>query len=57
MNYVLFCILEFGVYAIAVYRYRKNQKLYWMTIVILFLCAFIRVGTGPISVCVPAFRR
>ena len=47
MNYVLFCILEFGVYAIAVYRYRKNQKLYWMTIVILFLCAFIRVGTGP----------
>ena len=47
VNYILFVILEFGVYAFVVYRYRKDQALYWMTLLILFGCAFIRVGVGP----------
>lgn len=42
--YLVFLILEVGVYFLAIYRYQKNNKLFWLIVVVLCVCPLIKVG-------------
>ena len=44
--YVLFILLEVGVYALAIYKYQYKNPLYWLSIVVLAVCPWIHVGSG-----------
>ncbi len=42
--YLLFCLLEFGVYLVFLWKYRRKDPLLWLMIGILLVCPLIRVG-------------
>lgn len=44
--YVIFMILEVGIYYIAVYDFKKKDPLYYVTLVWLGICPLLRVGFG-----------
>ena len=44
--YLIFFIIEVGFYFLSIYRYQKNESLYWITVLVLFVCPLIRVGLG-----------
>ena len=44
--YLIFFIIEVGFYFLSIYRYQKNDSLYWITVLVLFVCPLIRVGSG-----------
>ena len=44
--YLIFFIIEVGFYFLSIYRYQKNESLYWITVLVLFVCPLIRVGSG-----------
>lgn len=45
--YVIFALVEIGVYAFAMYKYQYKNPLYWLCIFVLMLCPWIHVGGGP----------
>lgn len=44
--YVLFILLEIGVYYIYLYRYYKRNWLFYISLFSLLICPFIKVGSG-----------
>lgn len=44
--YCLFIILEVGLYAFVIYPYQKDKALYWVSLITLLICPWIRVGSG-----------
>ncbi len=42
--YLLFCALEFGVYLPFLWKYRRREPLFWVSVGILLCCPFLRVG-------------
>lgn len=44
ISYILFCILEFGVYYSLIYKYHKKDILFYILFVVLLLCPFVKVG-------------
>ncbi len=44
LKYLLFYILEFGIYAFFVYRYNRKNAIFYIALVTLFVCPFIKVG-------------
>lgn len=44
--YILFILLEVGVYFLAIYKYWRNKALYYLAIVWLCICPLITVGFG-----------
>ena len=44
MYYIVFIILEVGVYFLSIYHYQKNNPLFALTLVILLVCPWIHVG-------------
>lgn len=44
--YCTFIILEVGLYAFVIYPYQKKKALYWICIITLLICPWIRVGSG-----------
>lgn len=44
LKYILFYILEFGVYAFFVYRDNKRNPIYYIVVIMLIICPFIKVG-------------
>jgi len=46
LRYLLFFLLEFGIYLYFICRYRKRDSLVYLVTAILLLCPFIKVGEG-----------
>lgn len=44
VHYIIFYLLEFGIYAIFVYKYSREKIEYYVMILMLILCPFIKVG-------------
>lgn len=44
--YIVFMLLEVGVYAFTIYKYQYSNPLFWLCIIVLMLCPWIRVGSG-----------
>lgn len=45
-KYVLFIILDLGVYVVLLYKYKKDSKLYYFVVALLLLVPCIRVGSA-----------
>ena len=50
---ILFVMIEAGVYFIAIGRYQKKNPLFYISMIVLALCPFIRVG-GSLDFCMRA---
>ncbi len=46
MLYILFLLLEVGLYAFVIYQYQKENLLYWISLITLTICPVIHVGSG-----------
>ena len=44
MYYIVFIILEVGLYFLSIYHYQKNNPVYVLTLMILLICPLIHVG-------------
>lgn len=44
IKYGFFLLIEIGIYFMFLYRYRKNDPLYWITLATLTLCLFFKMG-------------
>jgi hypothetical protein len=42
--YVIFLLIEVGLYAMAIYRYQNKNILYWICLITLAICPLIHVG-------------
>ena len=40
--YIIFFIIEVGFYFLSIYRYQKNETLYWITVLVLVVCPLIK---------------
>ena len=46
MLYILFLLLEVGLYAFVIYQYQKENLLYWISLTTLAICPILHVGNG-----------
>lgn len=46
IRYILFLFVEIGAYYIYIYRYYKNNRLFYISLVFLLICPLIKVGSG-----------
>ena len=46
MLYILFLLLEVGLYAFVIYQYQKENLLYWISLITLAICPILHVGSG-----------
>lgn len=46
LQYVLFCMLEFGIYALLLFKLNKRNMLYWVSVLSLVLVGVCRMGGG-----------
>lgn len=46
IEYLTFCLFEFGIYCFFVYKYNKNNMLFYVLLVVLSLCPFVKVGSA-----------
>lgn len=44
--YILFLIIEVGLYAFVIYPYQKQNTLYWLCLIVLAVCPLIHIGSG-----------
>ena len=44
--YVLFMLIEVGLYAFVIYPYQKQNALYWLCLIVLAVCPLIHIGSG-----------
>ena len=44
--YILFLIIEVGLYAFVIYPYQKQNTLYWLCLIVLAVCPLIHIGRG-----------
>lgn len=44
--YILFLIIEVGLYAFVIYPYQKQNTLYWLCLIVLVACPLIHIGSG-----------
>ena len=55
--WLLFCLLEFGIYYAIIYKSEKNKKLYWLSFTVLMIIPWIRIGDKKdfcLRACIPA---
>lgn len=43
--YILFLIIEVGLYAFVIYPYQKQNTLYWLCLIVLAACPLIHIGS------------
>lgn len=46
IRYVLFILLEIGIYYIYIYRYYKKNPIFYISLISLLLCPFVEIGAG-----------
>lgn len=46
VKWALFILLEVGVYYFYIYRYYKRNALFYISLIFLMVCPFIKIGTG-----------
>lgn len=46
IRYLLFIFLEIGIYYIYIYRYYKRNTIFYISLVFLLLCPFVKIGSG-----------
>ena len=44
--WMLFCLLEFGLYFFVIYRSQGGKRVYWLCLAVLMICPLIKVGYG-----------
>ena len=45
-KWVLFIVIEIGIYYLYIYRYYKSDPLFYISLMVLLMCPFVKIGTG-----------